>query len=96
MLHTVNKSPFGKTRLDTCLRFVQPGDPILLLEDGVYAVHDRNKYARILEEVSKTNPIYALKSDLKARGIAKIMQTVEVIDYDGCVELVEVHQVLTW
>ncbi len=38
MLHTVNKSPFEKTSLDSCLRFAQEGSAILLLEDGVYAL----------------------------------------------------------
>ena len=33
MLHTVNKSPFEKTTLDSCLRFAQEGSAILLIED---------------------------------------------------------------
>lgn len=96
MLHTVNKSPFARTRLETCLRFVQPGDPILLVEDGVYAAHSNNGYATRLKEVGKSNPLYALNSDLTARGIIDVLDAVTVIDYDGFVDLVEDHQVLSW
>ena len=38
MLHTVNKSPFDKSSLDTCLKFAKAGSSILLIEDGVYAI----------------------------------------------------------
>ena len=37
MLHTVNKSPFEKDSLETCLRLAGQGSDILLIEDGVYA-----------------------------------------------------------
>ena len=35
-LHTVNKSPFEKNSLDTCLKLSKAGSSILLLEDAVY------------------------------------------------------------
>jgi tRNA 2-thiouridine synthesizing protein B len=37
MLHTVNKSPFEHSALDTCLRYAREGASVLLIEDGVYA-----------------------------------------------------------
>ncbi len=37
MLHLVNKSPFERNALDSCLRVAKPGASIMLLEDGVYA-----------------------------------------------------------
>jgi len=37
MLHLINKSPFERTALDSCLRLAKPGSSILLIEDGVYA-----------------------------------------------------------
>ena len=36
MLHTVNKSPFEKNSLETCLRLAEDNSSILLIEDGVY------------------------------------------------------------
>ena len=35
MLHTVNKSPFEKNSLETCLRLSEDNSSILLIEDGV-------------------------------------------------------------
>ena len=37
MLHTINKSPFEKDSLATCLRYAQKGASILFIEDAVYA-----------------------------------------------------------
>ncbi|MBF0334232.1 MAG: sulfurtransferase complex subunit TusB, partial [Alphaproteobacteria bacterium] len=37
MLHTVNKSPFEKNALESCLSHAVEGASILLIEDGVYA-----------------------------------------------------------
>ena len=37
MLHIVNKSPFERNALDSCLRFGRDGSAVLLIEDGVYA-----------------------------------------------------------
>ena len=36
LLHTVNKSPFEKSSLETCLRIAVEGSSVLLIEDGVY------------------------------------------------------------
>jgi len=38
ILHTVNKSPFERNSLESCLKFAKQGDHVLLFEDGVYAV----------------------------------------------------------
>jgi tRNA 2-thiouridine synthesizing protein B len=38
MLHTVNKSPFERNSLDSCLSHAKAGSSILLFEDGIYAV----------------------------------------------------------
>ena len=38
ILNTVNKSPFERNALESCLKFANAGDPVLLFEDGVYAV----------------------------------------------------------
>ena len=37
MLHTINKSPFEKDSLSTCLRYADKGASVLFIEDAVYA-----------------------------------------------------------
>ena len=96
MLHTINKSPFETTTFETCIRFLVPGDPVLFIEDGVYAVQSGNKFSPTIERVLKTNPVFALGPDLDARGIGDIADGVESVDYDGFVGLVEEHQVNSW
>ena len=96
MLHTINKSPFETTTFETCIRFLVPGDPVLFIEDGVYAVQSGNKLSPTIERVLKTNPVFALGPDLDARGIGDIADGVESVDYEGFVGLVEEHQVNSW
>ncbi len=96
MLHTVNKSPFGNDTLETCIRFALPGDPILLIEDGVYAVQAGNRFASMIEAIQQKNPVFALQPDLNARGISEIANGVTTVDYEGFVKLVEQHQVNSW
>tara|TARA_Y100001970_G_C14208715_1_gene845634 strand:- start:288 stop:581 length:294 start_codon:yes stop_codon:yes gene_type:complete len=96
MLHTINKSPFGSNSFRTSVRFIQSGDPILFLEDGVYCVQANNKFSNTIEDILKINPVYALDPDLDARGISEITKGVFTIDYEGFVELVEKHQVNSW
>ena len=38
MLHTINKSPFEKDSLKTCLRYAEKGSSVLFIEDAVYAL----------------------------------------------------------
>lgn len=96
MLHTINKSPFQADSFETCLSYAQENDPILLIEDGVYAALKGGKYEEALKEQSSKNTFYALSSDLKARGLDSIVEQVTVIDYTGFVELAEKHQVNSW
>ena len=96
MLHTINKSPFANNTFETSSRFFQPGDPILFIEDGVYAVQANNKFSNALRDILKNNPVFALGPDLNARGITEITPGVKTIGFDGFVELVEEHQVNSW
>ena len=96
MLHTINKSPFGNSSFETSSRFLQPGDPILFIEDGVYAVQANNKFSVAITNILNNNPVYALGPDLNARGITEITPGVKSIGYEGFVELVEDHQVNSW
>ena len=96
MLHTINQSPFRSKTLETALRFVQPNDPVLFIEDGVYALDARGRFKEIIQTLSKTNPVYGLGPDLKARAIESVVDKVQQVDYEGFVGLVEEHQVNTW
>ncbi|WP_038033841.1 sulfurtransferase complex subunit TusB [Thermopetrobacter sp. TC1] len=89
LLHTVNKSPYERNTLESCLNHVQEGDTVLLIEDGVYAVIKGGRAADVLASV-KGVKIAALSADLKARGITadKMIDGVEVVDYGGFVDLV--------
>ncbi len=50
MLHLVNKSPFDRNALDSCLRLAQAGSSVLLLEDGVYAALKKAASAEAVSE----------------------------------------------
>ncbi|MDP8306169.1 MAG: sulfurtransferase complex subunit TusB [Candidatus Chlorobium antarcticum] len=96
MLHTINTSPFESPAMEECIRFVQPGDPVLFIENGVYAVQNGNRFSDAIAALQKTSPVYALQPDLDARGISSVDAEVKGIGYDGFVDLVEAHQVNSW
>lgn len=89
MLHTVNKSPFEKNSLETCMRLSLRGSHILLIEDGVYAALARGAFAQRVRESMRARNFYALRADLAARGLseAELIDGIEIIDYRGFVEL---------
>ncbi len=96
MLFTVNKSPFTTNNLSSCLEFAGDKDPILLYEDAVLGAQQGSKIESTLKTAMQKNPIYALKEDLDARGIKNIIAGIQVITYDGFVDLVEKHKVNPW
>ncbi|NIP74116.1 MAG: sulfurtransferase complex subunit TusB [Gammaproteobacteria bacterium] len=93
MLHTVNKSPFERNTLASCLKHAKPGSSILLIEDGVYAVSRGTQFSETIEQAMKEITIYALRPDLEARGIQdRVVDGVELVGYDGFVDLVEQNE----
>ena len=96
MLHTINKTPLKSDSLASCLRFARKGDPILLIEDGVYAAQAGAKSEEMVQSSLNDHAVYALEGDIKARGLQRLIGDIKVIDYDGFVDLVEQHQVNTW
>lgn len=89
ILHTVNKSPFERNSLESCLKFAKQGDPVLLLEDGVYAVLKGTSAEQELKTALAKQSIYVLGPDLTARGFSedRIIEGIKVVDYAGFVEL---------
>jgi tRNA 2-thiouridine synthesizing protein B len=92
ILHTVNKSPFEKQALSSCIAHMSDGDAILMIEDGVYGAMPGTVIASQLED-KKNITIYALGPDLDARGLgeAKLAAGITVVDYKGFVELSVKH-----
>ena len=98
ILHTVNKSPFERPAVESCVAHALPGSAILLIEDAVYAARAGGRMQTTLESLDDVR-VYALGPDLKARGIGTddLFEAVTVVGYDGFVELaVEHDKVQSW
>ena len=96
MLYTINKAPLGTNHIESVLRVAPTGAPILFYEDGVYAAVPAAKSAQTVIHAMSDHPIYALDADLEARGIGHVLEGIQVIGFDGFVELVEQHDVVPW
>jgi tRNA 2-thiouridine synthesizing protein B len=99
MLHIVNKSPFERNTLDSCVRLAGDGASLLLIEDGVYGAVNGNATAQDLKNKLGNIKLYVLGPDLKARGMAEdqLIDGVSVVDYGGFVDLVTEHdKVQSW
>ncbi|MCP4407208.1 MAG: sulfurtransferase complex subunit TusB [Gammaproteobacteria bacterium] len=96
MLHTVNKSPFERNALDSCLRTAKKGGSILLIEDGVYAALQGTKTADNVAQAMSNFSFYVLGPDIAARGMAEgqVIEGIKIVDYDGFVDLVAEHETL--
>ena len=90
-LHTVNKSPFEKNALESCLKFSKAGSSILLIEDGVYAAAKGTTSEAAVTAAMADKKVYVLGPDLAARAISddRVIDGVELVDYVGFVDLVE-------
>jgi tRNA 2-thiouridine synthesizing protein B len=92
MLHIINKSPFQTGSLDTCLRMAQPGNAVLLIEDGIYAATQGSAFDARIRQACTTLKVYALQPDMDARGVTgKLIDGVTLIGYDGFVDLAVEH-----
>jgi len=59
ILHTVNKSPFEKNTLISCLKHCKPGSSVLLIEDGIFAALENlsDWTEEIAAEIAQTEEI---------------------------------------
>jgi tRNA 2-thiouridine synthesizing protein B len=99
ILHTVNKSPFERTSLESCLRVARDGSGVLLIEDGVIGALDGTTASAALAAAVAGKSIYVLGPDLEARGLGdkELVDGVKVVDYGGFVDLaLEYHTVQAW
>jgi tRNA 2-thiouridine synthesizing protein B len=93
MLHIVNKSPYERNALLSCLAHAQKGAAVLLIEDAIYAATKGNAAEAALRKAMLEVPVYALGPDLEARGMgAAVIEGVKVVDFGGFVDLVVEHR----
>ena len=71
ILHTVNKSPFEKPALSSCLQHALPGSVVLLLEDGVYGAQAGSAPADQLENARDVR-VYAWDRILRREASARM------------------------
>jgi tRNA 2-thiouridine synthesizing protein B len=89
-LHTVNKSPFERNSLETCLSVCKSDASVLLIEDAVVGALQNTSISRqILEAVGSGVKVYALNEDLEARGLppGRLIDEISIVDYAGFVNL---------
>lgn len=93
ILHTVNKSPYAASALESCLARLTGGAALLLIEDGVYAALAGGTFAERLVSAGRQHALYVLGPDLAARGLAErpLVDGLRVIDYQGFVQLAADH-----
>ncbi|MGB0722615.1 MAG: sulfurtransferase complex subunit TusB [Gammaproteobacteria bacterium] len=89
MLHTVNKSPFDRNSLDSCLRLAAEGSSVLLIEDAVVGAVKGSTFEGKMKDAMSKVSVAVLGPDLAARGLSedKLIDGVSVVDYAGFVEL---------
>lgn len=88
MLHIVNKSPFERNALASCLGHAKAGDAILMIEDAVVGAVEGSSFASQVKEAMADKSVYVLGPDLAARGLeGKSMEGIAVVDYAGFVDL---------
>ena len=96
MLYMVNKSPLMFGNLKSVLGIAPAGEPILLYEDGVYAAVKGAASEDLVRQALEQRPVYAVRADLEARGLTALVDGIQVVDYDGFVQLVEQYHVVPW
>ncbi len=93
MLHIVNKSPFERTALTSCLDHAVDGSAILLTEDAVVGAIQGTAIAGSMAEAAGTKKVFVLGPDLAARGLGEkpLIDGISVVDYGGFVDLTVEH-----
>lgn len=97
LLHTLNKSPYQHQALKSCAEFCTTDDALILIEDGVYAIH----HPDLALIVKSGTQVFALEADVKARGLTTLSTTAsdqcELVSYDRFVALcVEYPKQKSW
>ncbi|NOZ53220.1 MAG: sulfurtransferase complex subunit TusB [Gammaproteobacteria bacterium] len=93
LIHTVNKSPFDRNTLDSCLRLAAKGSSVLLIEDGVYGAIKGTEKSDLVTNAMSSIAFYVLGPDLQARGVSsdKLISGIKIVGYGDFVDLVAQH-----
>lgn len=94
MLHIINKSPFERNALNSCLRTAKRGGTVLFIEDGIYAALKKPQTAEKITQAMEDLSFYVLGPDIRARGMSEdqLIEGIKVVDYGGFVDLVAEHE----
>ncbi len=89
MLHIVNKSPFERGTLDSCLKTSLDGSSVLLIEDAVVGAVKDSSCSDQIKAAIASKKVFVLGPDLNARGFtdADIIDGIKTVDYSGFVDL---------
>lgn len=95
MLHIINKSPFERNALGSCLRVAKAGGSVLLIEDGVYAAMAKAEHAEKITGRMDDLSFYVLGPDVAGRGLSDtpLIDGIDVVNYERFVDLVAEHEV---
>ena len=94
MLHTVNKSPFERNTLNSCIGMAKSGSSVLLIEDGIFAALKGTAVSDKVSKAMESLTFYVLGPDLTARGMTEdqVIDGIKVVDYAGFVDLTAEHE----
>ena len=93
-LHVVNKSPFERNALKSCIEHLGESDAVILIEDAVVAAKSGSVVMPLMQNALKKIPVYVLGADLAARAIKQedVIAGMKLVDYHEFVELATRHQ----
>jgi len=97
VLHIVRLSPHRSTDLERALETATRGAHVLLVQDAVTAAADTGAGRELVARAREAGVVvHALREDLAARGVARVADGIDVVDYGAWVDLVEAHVPVTW
>ena len=93
-LHVLSHSPFGDSRLGSCLRVIGANDALLLSGDAVYALQPGTAPFSALKTRGLT--LFVLAEDVQARSI-ETPDWAKAIDYPAFIDLsIHYDKVNSW
>ena len=90
-LFIISTSPFKRREHNMHLYLAKENDAVIFIQNGVYIAQGMPPDLKSIIEEKKKQKVkfYALKEDMKARGIKGFFG--DVVDYDGFLELIETY-----
>ncbi|NOQ54650.1 MAG: sulfurtransferase complex subunit TusB [Thermoplasmata archaeon] len=93
LLYQIKRSPYISRDLEHILIVAREGSHILLYQDAVLAAAVTEENRLWLERLTMAGVTpHVLDEDLRARGVTKLLDGIDVINYSGWVDLVAEFQ----